>query len=101
MTFKPFDEMTDAEQDAANEFAWARAADRLRQTLSLHPEFDLTEAREFAHAAIEADIAEDRRWIARAQRARATKLDKRGAENSAERIQRYSLEQGFIFEVEA
>ena len=95
-----WNDMSEADRDAANEFAWARAADRLRQTIAAHPHLDAAEARRFASAAIDADIAEEQRVLGRSRRARATKMDIRCATNCAARIQSYALEQGFISDVD-
>ena len=96
-----FDLITDAEQDALNEAAYAEAADMLRRAVAEFPGYDLGDVRRHCSDAITADLAAYAADIRRAQRARATKLDRSCADFARRMSEALALRQCFIFDVEA
>lgn len=97
---KPWDEMTDAEQDEANETAWAVCADLLRRAQAEQPGRDLAECRRLVGAQMRADYAEGVRLIQRGERSRATRMDRRSAEWARERNAHLALQMGVLPDVE-
>ena len=96
MTF----DLTDAEQDALNEAAYAEAADLLRRAVAEVPGCDLDDDRRYCSDTIAADLAAYAADIKRAQRARATKLDRSQADFARRLSERLELRQCFLYDVE-
>lgn len=95
-----WDEMTEEQREEANEAAWAMASDRVRQVRARNPELTLEAARKAAYSELQSDIDEEARLIREAGKSRATQMAKRFAANSQQRINDYSLAQGFVFDVD-
>ena len=95
-----FDLITDAEQDALNEAAYAEAAVMLRRAVADFPGYDLDDVRRYCSDVLAADLAACAADIKRAQRARATKQDRRNADWARRMSERLARCQFYIYDVE-
>ena len=95
-----WEDMTDAERDALNEEAYDACVDMLRRADAAYPGCDLQELRRYCADLIRADMAEHARVIKRAERTRATKLDKRAADWARAARSRLAHQEGFIFDAD-
>lgn len=94
-----WNDLTDGQRSKLNEYAYADAANRVRQTMARYGA-DADAAKAIAEVQLNLDMTDNSRAIKRAQRTRATKSDKRSAEFAIASNYRLSLESGFIWDVE-